>query len=146
MVFALNYKGGTFDLNDLIDYFDCNPIKILEYSDDFEYLHNIGILDKKNSRHRVKLAGANDQFFIHEKITEAIGHNKPLPKIDTKKINGIIDLLEQLYKLGDQRDDDKISIFELFREIEKLITDNTHFMLIIKVKQFNLSTEDTVSS
>lgn len=143
MVFALNYKGDTVDLNDLIDYFECNPMKILEYSDDFEYLHKVGIFEKKKSRHRVKLAGANDQFAIHEKITEAILQNKPLPKINENKIKGIIDLLEQLYKLGDQRDDDKISTFELFREVEKLIADNTHFALIEKVKQFSLSTEDT---
>ena len=142
MVFALNYKGDTVDLNDLIDYFECNPMKILEYSDDFEYLHKVGIFDKKKSRHRVRLAGANDQFVIHEKITEAILQNKPLPKINVKKIKGIIDLLEQLYKLGDQRDDDKISTFELFREVEKFIADNTHFALIEKVKQFSLSTED----
>ena len=85
----------------------------------------------------MKLAGANDQFVIHEKITETILQNKPFPKINKKSINGIIDLLEQLYKLGDQRDDDKISTFELFREVEKLIVDNTHFPLIEKVKQFS---------
>jgi len=107
MSFALNYKEDTADLNDLIEYFDCNPMKILEYSDYFEYLHKVGIFEKKKSRHRVKLAGANDQSVINEKITEAILQNKPLPKINKKKINGIIDMLEQLYKLGDQRDDDK---------------------------------------
>jgi len=141
IVFALNYKGDVVDLNDLIGYFDCNPMKILEYSDDFEYLHKVGIFDKRKSRHRVKLAGANDQFAIHEKITEAILQNKPLPKI-SKEINGIIDLLEQLYKLGNQRVDDEISTFELFQEVEKLIEDNTHFSLIEKVKQFSFSTED----
>lgn len=143
MVFALNYKGDTVDLNDLIDYFECNPMKILEYSDDFEYLHKVGILDKKKSTHRVKLAGANDQFIINEKITEAILQNKPLPIINKRKVIGIIDLLEELYRLGNQRDDDNISTFELFREVEKLIADNTHFPLIEKVKQFSLSTQDT---
>lgn len=143
MVFALNYKGDTVDLNDLIAYFDCNPMKILEYSDDFEYLHSIGIFEKKKSRHRVKLAGTNDQFIIHEIITEAILQNKPLPKINEKKIKGIIDLLEQLYKLGEQRDDDKISTFELFLKVEKLISNNTHFPLLERVKQFSLSIEDT---
>lgn len=143
MVFALNYKGDTVDLNDLIEYFDCNPMKILEYSDDFEYLHKVGIFEKKKSRHRVKLAGANDQFVIHEKITEAILQNKPLPKINDKKVKGIIDLLEQLYILGNQRNDDKISSFELFHEVEKLIDDNRHFPLIEKIKQFNFSTKDS---
>ena len=143
MVFALNYKGDTVDLNDLIKYFDCNPMKILEYSDDFEYLHKVGIFEKKKSRHRLKLAGANDQFAIHEKITEAILQNKPLPKINENKIKSIIDLLEELYKLGDQRDDDKISTLELFLEVEKLILENMHFSLIEKVKQFKFGTKDT---
>lgn len=142
MVFALNYRGDTVDLNDLIDYFDCNPMKILEFSDDFEYLHKIGIFDKRKSKHRVKLAGANDQFTIDEKITEAILQNKPLPKIVDKELNGIIDLLEKLYKLGDQRDKEKISTIELFNEVDKLIDGNTHFPLIAKVKQFNFSTEN----
>lgn len=142
LVFALNYKGDTVNLNDLIDYLDCNPMKILEYSNDFEYLHKQGIFKKQKSRSRIKLAGANDQFVIHEKITEAILQNNPLPKIE-ERVKGIIDLLEQLYKLGEQRDDDKISTFELFLEAKKLIGDNTHFPLIEKVNQFNFNLEDT---
>lgn len=143
MVFALNYKGEAVEINDLIDYFDCNPMKILEYSDDFEYLQKQGIFKKQKSRHRIKLAGANDQFTIHEKITAAILQNLSMPIISEKKMNGIIDLLEELYNLGDQRDDGKISTYELFREVKKLIGDNTHFSLIEKVKQFDFSTEDT---
>ena len=49
LVFALNYKGDTVDLKDLIEYFDCNPMKILEYSDDFEALYSIGIFNKQKS-------------------------------------------------------------------------------------------------
>ena len=64
LVFALNYKGDTVDLNDLIEYFDCNPMKILEYSDDFNFLHSSGIFGKQKSRHRMKLAGANRNNFV----------------------------------------------------------------------------------
>jgi len=35
IIFALNYKGRKVDLDDLSSYFNCNPIKILEYNDDF---------------------------------------------------------------------------------------------------------------
>lgn len=90
----------------------------------------------------MKLSGTNDQFIVHEKITEAIMQNRPFPTINKKNINGIIDLLEQLYKLGVQRNGAKISTFELFQEVEKLIAVNTHFPLIEKVTQFNLSTKD----
>ncbi len=81
LIFALNYKGDTVDLNDLIEYFDCNPMKILEYNEDFEYLSSKGIFEKQKSKHRMKLAGTNDQFIINEKISEAILQNKPMPVI-----------------------------------------------------------------
>lgn len=143
MVFALNYKGNTVDLNDLIDYFNCNPMKILEYSDDFEYLHQQGILKKRKSRHRIKLAGINDQFAVEEKVTEAILQNSPMPSINEMKINNVIDVLSKLYELGCQRDDDELSTFELFLKVEETINENAHFPLIKKIKQFNLNTHDS---
>ena len=54
MVFALNYKGDTVDLKDLIEYFDCNPMKLLEFSDDFDVLYSKGIFKKQKSSHRVR--------------------------------------------------------------------------------------------
>ena len=75
LVFAFKYKGDTVNLNFLINYFDCNPMKILEYNDDFNFLHLSGIFGKQKSRHKMKLASANDQFILNEKISEAILQN-----------------------------------------------------------------------
>lgn len=81
MVFSLNYKGDTVDFKDLTEYFDCNPMKLLEYSSDFENLYSKRIFIKEKSRHRIKLALSNDQFTINEKVTETILNNMPLPKL-----------------------------------------------------------------
>lgn len=143
MVFALNYKGEAVEMNDLIDYFDCNPMKILEYSDVFEYLHKEGIFKKHKSRNRIKLTGYTERFIINEQITSAILNNVPMPIIGEKKMHTIIDLLEQLSNFGDQRDDDEISTYRLFRDVKKLIEDNTQFSLIKKVKQFDFSIGET---
>ena len=35
-VFVLNYQGDTVDLNDLVNHFGCNPIRLLELNDDFD--------------------------------------------------------------------------------------------------------------
>ncbi len=86
LVFALNYKGDAVDLNDLIDYLDCNPMTILKYSDDLEGLYAKGIFYKKKSRHRINLSGANDQFTINSKISEAILKNKPMPDFRQEKM------------------------------------------------------------
>lgn len=142
LVFALNYKGDTVDLNDLIEYFDCNPMKILEYSDDFNFLHSSGIFGKQKSKHRMKLAGANDQFTINEKISEAILQNQPMPEIHEDKITDIFELLEKLHNIGEQRDDNEISTRELFEQARELISVNLHFPLINKIDLLKLSIED----
>ncbi len=143
MVYALNYKGDTVDLNDLVRYFDCNPMKILEYSDDFEYLYYQGIFEKEKSSHGVKVASANNQFTINEKISEAILKNQPMPEIQKKANLDVFGLLEELYNLGEQRDDEEISTYELFNSVKVLIAANTHFPLIEKVKHFNYNIDDT---
>lgn len=143
LVFALNYKGDTVDLNDLIEYFDCNPMKILEYSDDFDTLYSKGIFKKRKSSHRVNLALSNDQFTINEKITEAILNNKSMPVIEREGFKDVIELLEKFHKLGEQRDSEELSTFELFAQTKELISSNLHFPLIKKINDFQFSIEDT---
>jgi len=143
MVFALNYKGDTVDLNDLIEYFDCNPMKILEYSDDFEDLYSKGIFEKQKSRHRIKLAGTNDQFFINEQISEAILRNKSMPELQKVKQNDVIELLEKLHSLGATRDDQELPTRLMFYKVEKIIAENQHFPLIERICQKKYDLEDT---
>lgn len=143
MVFALNYKGDTVDLKDLIEYFDCNPMKLLEFSDDFDTLYSKGIFKKRKSSHRVNLALSNDQFTINEKITEAILNNKSMPVIEREGFKEVIELLEKIHKLGEQRDSEEFSTFELFAQTKELISSNLHFPLIKKISDFQFSIEDT---
>lgn len=143
MVFALNYKGDTVDLKDLIEYFDCNPMKLLEFSDDFDALYSKGIFKKRKSSHRVNLTLSNDQFTINEKITEAILNNKSMPVIEREGFKDVIELLEKFHKLGEQRDSEELSTFELFAQTKELISSNLHFPLIKKINDFQFSIEDT---
>jgi SpoVK/Ycf46/Vps4 family AAA+-type ATPase len=143
MVFALNYKGDTVDLKDLIEYFDCNPMKLLEFSGDFDSLYLKGIFKKRKSSHRVNLALSNDQFTINEKITEAILNNKSMPVIEREGFKDVIELLEKIYKLGDQRDNKEFSTLALFYQTRKLISSNLRFPLIKKINDFQFSIEDT---
>ena len=143
LVFALNYKGDTVDINDLIEYFDCNPMKILEYSDDFNFLYSSGIFEKQRLVINFKLTGSNDQYTINEKITEAILNNDPMPEILKHKITNIFELLEKLYNLGEQRDNEVISTKELFKQAKELIAAHSHFPLIKKIEQLKFSIDDT---
>lgn len=143
MVFALNYKGDSVDLKDLIGYFDCNPMKMVEYTDDFDALYSIGILNKRKSKHRIRLAFSNDQFSINEKITEAILNNKPMPTVEKEGFKDVIELLDKLYRLGQQRANDEIATSDLFVQVKDLIVVYQHFPLIKRISDFEFSTEDS---
>lgn len=143
MVFSLNYKGDSVDFNDLCEYFDCNPMKLLRLSDDFESLHAKGIFVKTISMHRMNLSLSNDQFTMNEKVSEAILHNCPLPQLGEDAPKDIIELLDKINTLGRQRDEDEISSTKFFLQVQALISNHLHFPLLKKLDDFNLSIEDS---
>lgn len=143
MVFSLNYKGDTVDFKDLTEYFDCNPMKLLEYNSDFENLYSKGIFIKAKSNHRINVALSNYQFSVNDKVTEAILNNMPLPQLGEEVAKDIIELLEKIYELGLQRDEDEISTELLFDQIMNLIRNNLHYPLIKMADDFNFNIEDT---
>ena len=142
VIIALNYTGNTVNFNDLIRYFDCNPMKILEFSDDFDFLLQQKYIKKEKSRHRIKFQGLHDEFTINEEITAAILKNKPFPIIQEERKNDVIDCLEDLYNLGNLRDENEISTNELFSKARQIINLHLNFPLFKKVKQFSFSIDE----
>lgn len=142
VVFALNMMDSNVDMHNLVKYVDCNPMKILQYSDDFEYLYKRGIFKKQKSYRRVKVITKNEQFYIAENVIDAILQNKPVPEVEVRNIETIVDVLELLYNLGKQRSEEDLSTLELFEDIEKTLETYADFPLIRMVKQMDLDTED----
>ncbi|MBS4013031.1 MAG: ATP-binding protein [Bacteroidetes bacterium] len=143
VVLSLNYKGDSVDYNDLIKFFDCNPMQLLHYSDDIEQLCNSGIFIKQRSQHRVNLARANDQLTINEKISEAILESKPMPEVAQFVFNDLFEVLESFNTILEQRSEKEISTRMLLHKADKIISQNRHFPLIQKVYNFKLSASDT---
>ena len=143
MVFSLNYRGDTVDFNDLTEHFGCNPMQLLMYSDDFEALFSKCIFKKQKSSHRIQIALTNDQISINEKITEAILKNNPMPQLRDEEVTDVIDLLEKIYNIGEQRCIDEISTIVLFSQTILLISDNLHLPLIKSIDDFKFKTDDS---
>lgn len=133
-IFALNYKDNSVDIADMGIYFDCNPMKILEYSDDLKELCTRGILKMSKSKHRLNLAHSNEQFSIEKGITVAIVNNQPMPEPENERFAGVVNLLEKLFDLGQECDDGKISTDDLLNETKDIIDSNRQFPLIEKVR------------
>jgi len=147
VIFTLNYKGRKVDLDDLNSYFDCNPMKILEYSDDFVELYEKRLLRKNNksNRHRnIKLKGADEEFCINEIVSDKIFKSEPIPEVlvDAPKFEDIFSLLEKIYEIGNERDNEEISTKELFEQTQNILEENKHFPLIERVKFLGASIDE----
>jgi len=142
IAFAENFKGDTVGFSDLIRFFDCNPTKILEFTDDFKYLCAKGIFRKQKSRFKKKFSVANDQYSINENILEAILNNEPLPDVQEAKISDVFQVLEELNNIGKNCYDGDISTQELFTKTKELIKNYLHFPLLRIINHFEFKIED----
>ncbi len=147
VIFALNYKGRKVDLDDLNSHFDCNPMKILEFSDDFVDLYNRRLIRKNNKRNwqgSINLKGADEEFCINQIVSEKILKSEPIPDVlvETIKYEDIFTLLQKLYEIGNQRDNEEISTTELFEQTQSILIENIHFPLIEKAQFLGISLED----
>jgi hypothetical protein len=122
----------------MIEYFGCNPMKLLEFNEDFKYLDSRAIFKKELSRHRVQVAEANNQFTINKNVCKAILNNEPMPEMQSE-ITDIFEFLEEIYELGRKRDDKDISTLELFKLVSDLLEEHKDFKLIQKLEVFELS-------
>ena len=141
-VFVLNYKGDTVDLNDLVNYFGCNPVRLLEFSPDFGVLYSKRLLLKHASRSRTKIIFRKNQFIVNEKIAEAILHGLPLPELEKMDFGNLVDLLEELDKLAKRREDGEISACELLDRTKTITGLNLHIPFIRKINDLSLKTVD----
>src|SRR5690606_8138110 len=127
----LNYKGRKVDLDDLNSHFDCNPMKLLEYSDDFVELYEKRLIRKNNKSNRfghrqIKLKGADEEFCINEIVSDKILKSEAIPDVlvDVVKYEDIFTLLEKLYEVGKQRDNEEITTSELFEQTQSILDEN----------------------
>ena len=144
-IFALNYQGDSVDISDLGKHFNCNPMKILEYSDEIADLNKKGIIKKSKSSHRIQIAMTNDQFIIDENIAKAVIANQPIKdkwnknqEVDIK----LIDILEKLYQIGLMRSEEKIETIELFSEISVIIMKNINFPFFASLEEWDCCYSD----
>lgn len=142
MVFTLNYKEQHVDLNSLIKYFNCNPIGMLPYQEDFNFLIKANIFKSLKPRFTIRYTKVNI-FELNESVSKAILHNLPMPVIELDKPLDFFEFLEKIHELVEQRSNNNISTAELFHQTEMFINDNLHLSLVQKIVSLKLEDEDT---
>jgi hypothetical protein len=141
IVFSLNYKGCAVTFNQLIEYFECNPMRLLGHNDDFNQLFEKGIINKDKSRYGLTFAISKDELTINEKITEAILNNKPLPNLKDAAAN-VFEVIENLSRFWRERDGYFTSLIDLRYQVNETLQKYAHFPLIQLVADQNLDEID----
>ena len=142
VILSMNYKGESVDFNDLVEYFRCNPMAILHYSEDFAALCDKGVLTKEKSLNRLQLAHATDEYTINEKISEAVIKNEPMPDVAEKEMEDVFEVLGKLINGAEERHRERISTRDLFLKTRVLMFKNINFPLIQKLSDFGFHTAD----
>lgn len=130
IIFAMNYHGRRIDFNDLIRHFNCNPMKLLNFSEDIEALVQADILTRERSRRRRSTMSANDEYRVSERITEAILKNQPMPSPTEKQCKDLVDVFDMVAQLAEDREEQMLSTAGLFFRIKELLDNNMHFPFI----------------
>ncbi|MCV6630344.1 MAG: AAA family ATPase [Flavobacteriaceae bacterium] len=139
LVFAFNQKGETADHYNLIAHFACNPMKLLEYYDDFAHLIDSQMINKRRTITSFRVHKTSDSYSIHPKITEAILNNKNMPQLVEDDIKDVFQLLEKLYQLGEQCRYGDISLDEMLQETETLLDAYKQFPFVTYLLRLDLS-------
>lgn len=148
IIFTLNSKGNKVRLDDLHSYLKCNPVRLFAYSKDLLALHEKRLIRKSNIHddkpQGLKPKEADEEFYINRIVSEKIFKGEPIPAVlvDAPKFKDIFSLLEKIYDMGNQRGSKEISTKELFEQTQRILTKNTHFPLIKKMKEVGTSLED----
>jgi AAA+ superfamily predicted ATPase len=142
LVFAMGVKSSV-DLNSLIYYLDCSPVEILKYIHELDSLFELGILARERLRRYNKIGDKYSDMILSKEVSEAILSGCPHLEIKKEIFTDVIDLLDKIYQLAQQRNNDEISSRELFIQTETFLSQCHQFPLIRWIGEMNLPKEDT---
>ncbi|MCH8535273.1 MAG: hypothetical protein LAT51_09415 [Flavobacteriaceae bacterium] len=149
IIFSINFNGRTAEFENLNSHFDSNPMKLLEFSDDLIQLHEKNFLVKiKNFESRCRgkfnLKGVDQSFCINDVVSEKIfnGEEFPTELLNILTFDDIFILLEKVYTIGKERDEEKITTRELFKQIQQILDTNENIPLVKQVKSFGMRIDE----
>ena len=139
IVFTLNYKKtNTINFSEISNHLDCNPIQVLKYSKDIDFLCNNDFMSKETSSFNFDVAYADSEYTVVKDVTKAIIDNTPYKKESEKEYNSIIDVLEKIMQQTDLFESDKLNFVFLRRKVEKIFSNSNNIDFFKNINRLNL--------
>lgn len=141
LIFALSYKHSCIGISDIVDYLNCNPIKFLALTYDFQLLFEKKLIQQETLG---MFTSANEdlsesEFVIPSRVSKSILENTAIINEEDASCKNEIELLSEVYKLCRKREDNEVPSEFLISQIEFLLTKHQDFPLVQKIEQLELN-------
>lgn len=142
--FSFSLKNKSMDMDDIINFLDCNPVKMAKINSDFDELVSSSLFSQRKKNYRYyNYKHDESEYLLTKKVVRAILNEKDIYDIkQNDDIKSIFDLLEKLNELSKELDDEQISSNELFLISHQIIKKYDHFPLIQEINKLKLTIED----
>ncbi|WP_191016126.1 ATP-binding protein [Treponema zioleckii] len=136
-----DYLERPFTLMQISDYYECNPLNVLQYKDKMQELLEKGLIEETDAPD-----GMNGKPFykIPNYVTDAILAGDKISTVSGKNVKSIQTFIRQTERLGDRRVDSSERIDTLFRAIENLERSHKDVKAIEQLKKIIPRIEDRV--
>ncbi len=141
-IFAHNYNQTVTSISRITDYLECNPMRLLEYSNDLYKLADLGIIRREPSRRRDSQSLSNEELYLNPKIEEAVLKDLPMPKPKPIKADCFIDLLERIMGMENDLSDGKVTVSSFMNSLLDLLNKNTHFPILHEMDKKEMTVID----
>ncbi len=124
-VFMDNSDDQNIEYRDFTRHFTCNNIRIYNYVADFDFLVQMGYIQKSTSHKRVT-------FTLPQDVVDTIVANKPYVKPPTRGLDAF-GLFEWFDKYFEEREDEEISTKVLCEKIYNIMEENKELAFVKSV-------------
>lgn len=142
--FTLNSEKDNVGIKDLAEFFDCKPIKILQYYNDIDELLKKKILKRDQNKQKSITNFLNENFIVENNLIKAIfisGRPLQLPKIKFKNSLELLSYVDEFYYL---RDNEEISVSNFKVHVENAIRQNKSLPIIKKLSKLGIKDVSSV--
>ncbi len=142
LIFVSNYKSDTTNLQELSEHLKCEPLDLLNYIDEVEALIKTGVLHKKRGRRNQRFTLGKDEYYVDEKITQAILQNKEFSRAHEVKANNMCEVFEKIEELCSKADDREICTFDVINHVFFMQEDYKEFQIMVYLNKHKLEAHE----
>ena len=141
LVFAMNYENNdAIGITEIADHLKISAVKLLEFQESFESLSKIGVLLKSKPGHfnSSRIGISNFKYQVSQKLVSQVISDAPAINLTSECYYDVIDFMERVVLLTEERSYDNISTLQLIDEVMGMVEAHENLPLLKKLSPYKL--------